>query len=81
MIRGPATQIDFAALKPYFSGFGAKASKAGRYVVLEFWADEDDEPLEDDFSDSGRLVELVPLRGQVLQRDLRSLPGLVGCPR
>ena len=71
MVRLPAARVELAKLKPYFSGFGSKVSKVDRYVVAEFWAD-DDEPRDEDPSDGGQFAELVPLRGQLLQGDLRA---------
>ena len=71
MVRLPAAQVDLAKLKPYFSGHGAKVSKAGKYLVTEFWAN-DDEPRDEEPSDGGQFAELVPVRGQLLQGDLRA---------
>lgn len=70
MMRVPASMVELAMLKPYFSGHGAKLSKAGKYVVAEFWAN-DEEPRDEDPSDSGQFAELVPLRNQLLRGDLR----------
>lgn len=72
MLRLPKTRCDVRALKPYFDGGHASAiSKEGRFVVLEFWSDED-EPPDEEPSDAGRLAELLPIRGQLLQGDLRA---------
>ena len=70
MMRVPAGRVEVAKLKPYFSGHGAKVSKAGQHVIVEFWAD-DEEPRDEDPSDSGQFAELVPLRSQLLRGDLR----------
>lgn len=70
MMRMPASQVEFAKLKPNLTGEGARVSKAGKYVVAEFWAD-DEEQRDEDPSDSGQLAELAPLRSQLQNGDLR----------
>ncbi len=71
MLRVPASGIDRPRLKPYFSGFGARMENAGKHVVFEFWADEEEPDFDDSPLGSG-LSEFIPLRQQLLQGDLRA---------
>lgn len=70
MLRLPARSVDVSALKPYFTGHRAKLTKAGAFVVLDFWSDDEERDDEGDWFEGSRLGALTPLRAQVLQGDL-----------
>jgi len=67
MLRFPARSVDVAALKPYFIGDRAKLTKAGAFVVLDFWSDDEERGDEEEWFEGGRLAALTPLRVQILQ--------------
>jgi hypothetical protein len=70
MLRLPGRSVDVAVLKPYFTGDRAKLTKAGAFVVLDFWSDDEERGDEEDWFEGGRLAALTPLRAQILQGDL-----------
>jgi hypothetical protein len=70
MLRLPARSVDVAALKPYFTDDRAKLTKAGAFVVLDFWSDDEERGDEEEWFEGGRLAALTPLRAQILQGDL-----------
>jgi len=71
MLRLPRQRVDLKALKAYFPGRSGPSLKVvGEYVVLDLPGD-DDEPADEEVA-PGSLAELLPLRAELLQGDLRS---------
>jgi len=70
MLRLPARSVDIARLKPYFPGRRTGLAKSGRFVVLDFWSNDDDN--DEDWLNVPRLATLIPIRPQLLQGDLRA---------
>jgi hypothetical protein len=71
MLRLPADRVAVSELKPYFQGDRASLSKAGGFITLDFWSDE--EALdEEEWFEGGRLAALTPIRSMLLQGDLRA---------
>jgi len=70
MLRLPVRSVDVAALKPYFTGRRTKLMKAGAFVVLDFWSDDEERRDEEEWLEGGRLAALTPLRAQLLGGDL-----------
>jgi hypothetical protein len=70
MLRLPARSVDVPALKPYFTGHRAKLTRAGAFVVLDFWSDDDERGDEEEWLKDGRLAALTPLRAQLFSGDL-----------
>jgi len=70
MLRLPARSVDVGALKPYFVGHRTKLTKAGAFVVLDFWSDDEERDDDAEWFEGGRLAALTPLRARILQGDL-----------
>ncbi len=69
MLRLPAARVDVRSLKAYFPGRSAALARVGAHVVVDFWS-ENEEPEDDEWSDSFSLGALTPLRRILLDGDL-----------
>jgi hypothetical protein len=70
MLRLPVLSVDVVALKRYFTGHRTKLTKAGAFVVLDFWSDDEERDDDEELFEGGRLAALTPLRAKILQGDL-----------
>jgi hypothetical protein len=70
MLRLPAQGVDVLALKVYFTGHRTKLTRAGAFVLIDLWSDDEDRGDEEDWFEGGRLAALTPLRAQILQGDV-----------
>lgn len=73
MLRLPARSVDLAALKPYFTPHCATLTRAGAFVILDFWSDDEERADDEEWFEGGRLAALTPLRAQILQGDLSAV--------
>jgi len=67
MLRLPANGVDVAALKPYLTGERARLSKAGAFVVLDLWSEDDERGGEEEGFGGAKLAATC-------SQPLRSLP-------
>lgn len=58
-------------LRPYFVGGAARASTAGRHVVVQLCSDDEESDYYADESDDASLAALAPLRTELLEGDFR----------
>jgi hypothetical protein len=66
MLRLPAERVDVPRLKPYFISRHANLTRAGKFVILDFWS-EDENQDEAEWIGGGRLAALIPIRSLLLQ--------------
>jgi len=71
MLRLPAGRVTVSGLKPYFPGHHARLKKAGGFVILDLWSNDEEEPEDEEVFEGGRLAALTPVRSLLLQGDLR----------
>jgi hypothetical protein len=69
MLRIPVTRVDANALGAYFVGGAARAKVSGKHLIVDLHS-EDEQPVYYDESE-GALDALVPLRAELMSRDLR----------
>lgn len=71
MLRLQSEQVSAKSLRPYFVGGAARASTAGRHVVVQLCSDDEESDYYADESDDASLAALAPLRTELLEGDFR----------
>ena len=59
------------SLRPYFVGGAARASNAGKYLIVQLCSDDEEPDYYADESDDDSLASLAPLRTELLEGDFR----------
>ncbi len=71
ILRLKSEQVSTKSLRPYFVGGAARASTAGKYLIVQLCSDDEEPDYYADESEDDSLAALAPLRTELLEGDFR----------